>query len=88
MLWDRDCYFLIDVRAGTIPIDHAMFIEPLSCSIHAVARADIGFQDTVVVAGCGPLGLGMIAAALVTSRPVRSSPSATFSLPWMGCAGC
>jgi threonine dehydrogenase-like Zn-dependent dehydrogenase len=47
----------------TIPIDHAMFIEPLSCSIHAVERADIGYQDTVVIAGCGPLGLGMIAAA-------------------------
>ena len=47
----------------TIPIDHAMFIEPLSCSIHAVERANIGYQDTVVIAGCGPLGLGMIAAA-------------------------
>ncbi len=47
----------------TIPIDHAMFIEPLSCSIHAVERADIEYQDTVVIAGCGPLGLGMVAAA-------------------------
>jgi erythritol/L-threitol dehydrogenase len=40
-----------------------MFIEPLSCSIHAVERGDIQFQDVVVIAGCGPLGLGMIAAA-------------------------
>jgi erythritol/L-threitol dehydrogenase len=47
----------------TIPIDHAMFIEPLSCSIHAVERGDIQYQDVVVIAGCGPLGLGMIAAA-------------------------
>ena len=40
-----------------------MFIEPLACSIHAVERGDIKFQDTVVIAGCGPLGLGMVAAA-------------------------
>ena len=47
----------------TIPWHHAVFIEPLACSIHAVERGDIKFQDTVVIAGCGPLGLGMVAAA-------------------------
>lgn len=41
----------------------AAFIEPLSCSIHAVQRGEIQLGDTVVVAGCGPLGLGMVAAA-------------------------
>ena len=46
-----------------VPIDHAVFIEPLACAIHAVDRADIVPGDTVVVAGCGPIGLGMIAAA-------------------------
>ncbi len=39
------------------------FVEPLACSLHAVDRADIRLGDVVVVAGCGPLGLGMIAAA-------------------------
>lgn len=38
-------------------------VEPLGCSIHAVERAGIQLGDTVVVAGCGPLGLGMVAAA-------------------------
>src|SRR5438132_8840281 len=47
----------------TIPFHHAVFIEPLACSIHAVERGDIRYQDTVVIAGCGPLGLGMVAAA-------------------------
>ena len=42
---------------------HAVFIEPLACSLHAVERAEINYQDTVVVAGCGPLGLGMVAGA-------------------------
>lgn len=46
-----------------IPADHAAFVEPLSCSIHAVERGEIHLGDTVVVAGCGPLGLGMVAAA-------------------------
>ena len=47
----------------TVPLHHAVFIEPLACSIHAVERGDIQYQDTVVIAGCGPLGLGMVAAA-------------------------
>lgn len=46
-----------------IPLHHAVFIEPLACSIHAVERGNIQYQDTVVIAGCGPLGLGMFAAA-------------------------
>ena len=46
-----------------LPIEQAVFIEPLSCSIHAVQRGEIEFGDTVVIAGCGPLGLGMVAAA-------------------------
>lgn len=44
-------------------VTHAAFIEPLACSVHAVERGDIAFGDTVVIAGCGPLGLGMVAAA-------------------------
>ncbi len=44
-------------------VTHAAFIEPLACSVHAVERGEIAFGDTVVIAGCGPLGLGMVAAA-------------------------
>jgi threonine dehydrogenase-like Zn-dependent dehydrogenase len=47
----------------SIPLHHAVFIEPLACSLHAVERANIQYQDTVVIAGCGPLGLGMVAGA-------------------------
>jgi threonine dehydrogenase-like Zn-dependent dehydrogenase len=46
-----------------LPAAHAAFIEPLSCALHAVERADIHFEDVVVIAGCGPIGLGMIAGA-------------------------
>jgi len=41
----------------------AVYIEPMACAIHAVQRGNIELGDTVVVAGCGPLGLGMVAAA-------------------------
>ena len=41
----------------------AVYIEPLACAIHAVQRGEIELGDTVVIAGCGPLGLGMVAAA-------------------------
>ncbi|WP_205862201.1 erythritol/L-threitol dehyrogenase [Planosporangium thailandense] len=47
-----------------LPPAHAAFTEPLSCALHAVERANIRFDDVVVVAGCGPIGLGMIAGAV------------------------
>jgi erythritol/L-threitol dehydrogenase len=54
---------LVHKVSGDIPAHHAAFTEPLSCSLHAVERAGITFEDTVVIAGCGPIGLGMIAGA-------------------------
>ena len=50
-----------------IPVHHAAYIEPLACAIHAVQRGDIELADTVVIAGAGPLGLGMVAAARMKS---------------------
>ncbi len=38
-------------------------IEPLSCAIHVINRADIGLADTVVIAGAGPIGLMMVQVA-------------------------
>jgi threonine dehydrogenase-like Zn-dependent dehydrogenase len=52
---------------GHIPVEHAALIEPLACSMHAVRRANIEFGDTVVIAGCGTLGLGMVAYAAMKS---------------------
>ena len=48
---------------ASLPLNYAVFIEPLSCSIHAVDRGDIKPGDVVVIAGAGPLGLGMVASA-------------------------
>jgi threonine dehydrogenase-like Zn-dependent dehydrogenase len=44
----------------SVPIEEAILVEPLACSLHAVERADVGPDDVVVVAGAGTLGLGML----------------------------
>ena len=46
-----------------LPLEKAILIEPYACSLHAVERGRIQKGDVVVISGCGPLGLGMIAAA-------------------------
>ena len=41
-------------------LQEAALIEPFSCSLHCVRHAQIKPDDTVVLAGAGTLGLGMI----------------------------
>jgi threonine dehydrogenase-like Zn-dependent dehydrogenase len=61
-------YVLVPTRARThavsrdLPPQVAAFCEPLSCAMHAVERGEIRFDDVVVVAGAGPIGLGVVAA--------------------------
>jgi threonine dehydrogenase-like Zn-dependent dehydrogenase len=61
MLYNKDA--LVYKISSDLPPAHAAFTEPLSCALHGVERGDITFDDVVVVAGCGPIGLGMIAGA-------------------------
>jgi L-iditol 2-dehydrogenase len=46
----------------TMPLEAGVLIEPLACAIHAVERGNIAFDDVVVLAGAGTLGLLMLAA--------------------------
>jgi L-iditol 2-dehydrogenase len=41
----------------------AAVIEPLSCALHGVDKARIQFGETVVIMGCGPIGLFMLQGA-------------------------
>ena len=43
--------------------EEAALIEPMACAVHAVQRGEIQLGDTVVVAGMGPIGLGMLQVA-------------------------
>lgn len=47
----------------SIPETHAAMIEPLSCAVHTIERAAITFNDVVVIAGLGPIGLCKIQLA-------------------------
>lgn len=72
--WTRRMRFPAKARVyrvpDEIPLWQAALIEPLACSLHAVERSEIRFEDTVVIAGMGPLGLGMVAAARL-KNPAR-----------------
>jgi len=48
-------------------IEEALMVEPYGCSKHAVDRANIQCDDVVVIAGAGPLGLGMVTYARMKS---------------------
>jgi threonine dehydrogenase-like Zn-dependent dehydrogenase len=65
MIYPADA--LVHQVSADLPAAHAAFAEPLSCALHGVERGDITFDDVVVVAGCGPIGLGMIAGAKAKS---------------------
>ena len=46
----------------TFTAEQAVLIEPFSCSLHGVEQAAPTEEDTIVLAGAGTLGLGMIQA--------------------------
>ncbi|HXO96964.1 MAG TPA: alcohol dehydrogenase catalytic domain-containing protein, partial [Chthoniobacterales bacterium] len=46
-----------------LPIEKAILVEPYACSAWCIKRAQIGWDDFVVLAGAGTLGLGMVGAA-------------------------
>ena len=45
-----------------MPDEAAVLIEPFACALHGALRATPGEQDTVLVIGCGSIGLLTIAA--------------------------
>lgn len=46
-----------------LPVERAVVIEPFSCSMNAIRRAQIQSGDIVVISGAGCLGLGMLSIA-------------------------
>lgn len=51
------------LSADDLPLDTLALMEMLAIGEHAVARAAVSVDDTVLVVGAGPIGLGTIAAA-------------------------
>ena len=51
--------------------EQAVLVEPLACSVHAIMRRPPSPGDSVIVIGCGMIGLGMILALRALATPVR-----------------
>ncbi len=51
------------IRSGKLSLAEHTLIEPLSVGFHAVERGRVTHTDTVLVFGCGMIGLGAIAGA-------------------------
>ena len=51
------------IPAGTIPVRDCALIEPMSVGFHAVDRGQVSDTDTVLIIGCGMVGLGAVIRA-------------------------
>jgi threonine dehydrogenase-like Zn-dependent dehydrogenase len=54
------------VRSAKLSIAEHALVEPLSVGFHAVERGRVSGQDTVLVFGCGMIGLGAISGAALS----------------------
>ena len=59
--------------ANDLALDQLALVEMLAIGEHAVARAAVTPEDTVLVIGAGPIGLGVIAAARLLSSRVLAA---------------
>lgn len=51
------------LTSDKLSLEEMALVEPLTVGFHAVARGEVTSGDTVVVFGCGTIGLGAIAGA-------------------------
>ena len=56
--------------ANNLSDDQMAIVEPLAIGAHAVRRADIKPGETVVVVGCGPIGIGIMKLAQIAGAKV------------------
>ena len=60
----------------TLKARHLALVEPLSVGFHAVDRGRVGAGDTVVVLGCGMIGMGALIGAVADgARVIAVDPS-------------
>jgi threonine dehydrogenase-like Zn-dependent dehydrogenase len=56
--------------SAALSLDHLALVEPFCIGMHAVRRARVVADDTVLVMGCGGVGAGAVAAAAVRGAHV------------------
>lgn len=58
------------VHGDGLSFDELALVEPLAIGAHGVRRADVGVNDTVLVVGAGPIGLGTMEFARIAGARV------------------
>ena len=56
--------------ANNLSHDEMAIVEPLAIGAHAIRRANVQKGETVVVVGCGPIGIGMVKLAQIAGAKV------------------
>ena len=56
--------------ANNLSNDQMAIVEPLAIGAHAVRRANIKPNETIVVVGCGPIGIGIMKLAQIAGAKV------------------
>lgn len=56
--------------APGLSLDEIAIVEPLAIGAHAVRRANLKARETVLVIGCGPIGIGIIKLAQIEGAQV------------------
>lgn len=56
--------------ANELSDDQMAIVEPLAIGAHAIRRANVQKDETVVVVGCGPIGIGMVKLAQIAGAKV------------------
>ncbi len=56
--------------ANELTDDQMAIVEPLAIGAHAIRRANVQKGETVVVVGCGPIGIGMVKLAQIAGAKV------------------
>jgi 2-desacetyl-2-hydroxyethyl bacteriochlorophyllide A dehydrogenase len=58
------------IPAGDLSFSEIALVEPLAIGAHALRRASLEAGETIVVVGCGPIGIGIMKQAQITGAKV------------------
>ena len=58
------------ITANHLSLNEMAIIEPLAIGAHAIRRANIQKGETIVVMGCGPIGIGLMKLAQIIGAKV------------------
>lgn len=58
------------IRTPKLSDDAMAIVEPLAIGAHAIRRANVQSNETIVVVGCGPIGIGIMKLAQIAGARV------------------